>query len=147
MARQSLTLHATCVALAGKGILIIGPSGSGKSALALQLIALGAVLVADDRTIVTREGSALIATCPASIEGLVEARGVGLLPVSHIAHVAVALVIDLAQVEVDRLPQRHVFTVLDIDLACLHKVDAPYFPAAIHAYMHGSLKSRCDDRP
>ena len=52
-------LHATTVALAGQGVLILGPSGSGKSGLALQLMAMGAELVADDRTIVTARGSTL----------------------------------------------------------------------------------------
>ena len=53
-----MILHATCVAVDGRGLLILGPSGSGKSALALQLIALGAQLVADDRTRVSRRGAA-----------------------------------------------------------------------------------------
>ena len=135
MSNGSVTLHATCVAVAGAGVLITGPSGSGKSALALQLMALGGVLVADDRTILHREGRKLVAVPPVSIAGMIEARGVGILTVDYLDKVEVALSIDMATLERERLPQRHGATVLDIELACLHKVDAPYFPAAIHAYV------------
>ena len=63
----ALTLHATCVAVEGRGVLITGPSGSGKSSLALALMAHGARLVADDRvTLSLREGT-LWATCPETI--------------------------------------------------------------------------------
>lgn len=140
MADHSVILHATCVDLDGAAVLITGPSGSGKSALALGLIGLGAVLVADDRTVLTRQQDKLIASPPATIAGLIEARGVGILPVAHVAHAPVRLVVDLAQVEVARLPHAHSVTLLDIVLPCLHKVDAPYFPAALHAYVSGIPK-------
>lgn len=135
-----VTLHATCVAVAGHGVLIFGPSGSGKSALALQLIAMGALLVSDDRTIVNREGGTLLATSPSTIKGMIEARSVGILSVLHQERVPVMLAIDMACLEVMRLPERHSTTILDIVVPCLHKVDAPYFPAAIHAYVVGMRK-------
>jgi HPr kinase/phosphorylase len=103
--------------------------------LALQLISQGAQLVADDRTIVTEIGGAIAASAPAAIAGMIEARGVGILTLPHSSMENVALVVDLAVVETERLPQQHSTTVLDITLPCLHKVDAPYFPAAIHAYL------------
>ena len=43
----AVLLHASCVAVAGRAVLITGPSGSGKSSLALTLLAHGAALVAD----------------------------------------------------------------------------------------------------
>ena len=58
---------------------MIGPSGAGKSALALQLLALGAELVADDRTDIIRQGDHLIADVPQAIAGMIEARGMGIL--------------------------------------------------------------------
>ena len=61
---ESLTLHATCVAMEGRGVLIIGPSGSGKSELALALMAHGARLVADYRVTLNLREEALRATCP-----------------------------------------------------------------------------------
>ena len=137
MVDTGVILHATCVAIAGRGVLITGPSGSGKSSLALQLMSLGAALVSDDRTVLHREEGALIAAAPAAIAGMIEARGVGILAAQHVDCVPLAVVIDLASVEVERLPERHVLTVLDIELPCLHKVDAPYFPTAIYTYIKG----------
>ena len=66
------------LAVAGRGLLILGPSGAGKSALALQIMALGGQLVADDRVELTRQGDEVIARCPAPLRGLIEARGLGL---------------------------------------------------------------------
>ncbi|MBB3992666.1 HPr kinase/phosphorylase [Sulfitobacter undariae] len=140
MTDYSETVHATCVSLAGQGVLIIGPSGSGKSGLALQLIALGAILVADDRTILSVEEGRLIASPPAAIKGLIEARGVGILPVRHVAKVPLVLCVDMSRKEAERLPLRHSITMLDISLPSLHKVEAPYFPAAIHAYLTGQAQ-------
>lgn len=137
MSDHDLILHANCVAFRGKGILIVGPSGSGKSALALQLMAYGAELVADDRTVVTHRNGKIIASPPPTIAGLIEARGVGILPVEYLDAVALALAIDMMHLQAKRLPQEHYMTILDIQLPCLHKVDAPYFPAAIIAYMRG----------
>ena len=78
----SLVVHASCVAAGERGLLIMGKSGAGKSALALQLIAFGAALVADDRVALTIEDDTLIARCPGqAIRGMIEARGFGLLHV------------------------------------------------------------------
>ena len=60
----TLIMHASCVAVQGKGVLILGPSGAGKSSLALQLMALGADLVADDRTEISVQNGAAIARSP-----------------------------------------------------------------------------------
>ena len=76
---DTVLLHASCVSINGNGVLILGPAGSGKSSLALNLIALGAELVADDQTLVRREHSDLIARCPETISNLIEARGLGFL--------------------------------------------------------------------
>lgn len=138
MSDKNFTLHASCVAVEGKGVLIKGSSGSGKSALALQLIALGAVLVADDRTLIEARGGVLYASPPTAIAGLIEARFVGILQQPYKPQAELALVVDLMKLEQTRLPPQRSIDVLDITLPCLHKVDAPYFPAAIHAYMTGS---------
>ena len=132
-------LHATCVAVEERAVLLTGPSGSGKSALALQLIALGATLVADDRTCLVADGSRLWASPPDTIAGLIEARGVGLFQLPHLDRAPVNLVVDMGRTETDRLPPQRRIELQGIGLPCLHKVDAPYFPAAIHAYLKGTM--------
>ena len=102
---SSETLHASCVARDGRGILIYGRSGSGKSDLALRLIDRGALLVSDDYTIVRRVDGRLLARAPTNIEGKIEVRGLGILPLEHVGDVPVALYVDL-NLDVERLPDR-----------------------------------------
>ena len=100
-------LHATAVAdPAGRGLLILGPSGAGKSALAWQLLSLGARLVADDRTVVTAGDEGLTLSCPPTIRGLIEARGIGLLRAETVSSAPLVLAVDLGRTETDRLPPR-----------------------------------------
>lgn len=127
--------HATCVALAGRGVLITGASGRGKSALALQLMALGAQLVADDRCLLQRDGTSLVARAPDPIRGLIEARGIGILRVVPVDRAAIALIVDLDQTETTRLPPPRSRDMLGLTLPLLHNVAQPYFPAAILAYI------------
>jgi serine kinase of HPr protein (carbohydrate metabolism regulator) len=101
-----ILVHGTTVALAGAGVLLRGPSGSGKSDLALRLIDAGARLVADDQTELRRSLAGIIATSPASIAGRMEVRGVGILKVPAIPSAPLRLVVDLVPAErVERLPE------------------------------------------
>ena len=97
------TLHATTVALDGRAVLISGPSGSGKSDLALRLLDRGFVLVSDDQTIVKKDGTKLVATAPATIAGKLEVRGIGIVDVERAENAPVALVVELTS-EIQRLP-------------------------------------------
>ncbi|WP_417810477.1 HPr kinase/phosphorylase [Thalassospira alkalitolerans] len=72
-------IHANCVALGPHAILLRGPSGSGKSNLALRLIRAGGRLVSDDRTDLSAQDGKLIATSPALIARLCEVRGIGIV--------------------------------------------------------------------
>jgi len=99
-----MILHASCVAHRGRGLLILGPSGAGKSGLALEMLAFGALLVADDRTLLRREGGRIIADAPESLRGLIEARGAGILHATAHGPVELALAVDLARPEPLRLP-------------------------------------------
>lgn len=101
---SSETLHASCVAVNGRAILIGGRSGSGKSDLALRLIDRGAVLVSDDYTIVQRVNGGLFAKAPANIAGKIELRGLGILQFDTVSDVPVALLVDL-NLDVVRLPE------------------------------------------
>jgi serine kinase of HPr protein (carbohydrate metabolism regulator) len=101
-----ILVHGTTVALEGEGVLLRGPSGSGKSDLALRLIDGGARLVADDQTELTRSPNGLIARSPASIAGKMEVRGVGILRVPTVLNAPVRLVVDLVSPgRVERLPE------------------------------------------
>lgn len=142
MTQNSDILHATTVSIEGKGVLILGPSGSGKSSLALQLIALGAGLVADDRTEITRNGQVLTATVPSAIQGIIEARGVGILRLSNAGATPLSLAVDLSQDDEPRLPETHAYTILGVALPCLFPAPSPHFAVAIWLYVRGTLDTR-----
>ena len=136
-AQDNLILHASCVAVQDKGVLILGPSGSGKSALALQLIALGAYLVADDRTEITVENGLVIAHCPAPIHGLIEARGIGILRIAALRQAKLSLVVDLGQTQTDRLPPRRHVCVAGIQIDLVIGPLSGHFSAAVLCYLKG----------
>jgi serine kinase of HPr protein (carbohydrate metabolism regulator) len=100
---MSLEVHASCVAIGGRGVLIAGASGRGKSDLALRLIDRGARLVSDDYTVVRKSGDRLVGTAPTAIAGRIEIRGVGLVEMESVAEVTIALHVDLDAAP-DRLP-------------------------------------------
>jgi HPr kinase/phosphorylase len=91
-----ITIHATTVSLDGRGVILRGPSGSGKSDLALRLINEDALLVADDQTILFIEDGRLMAQAPKEIAGKMEVRGVGIVHLGPPAIVPVFLLIDMA---------------------------------------------------
>lgn len=130
-----LILHATTVAFDGRAILIKGASGRGKSALALQLMAIGATLVADDQTILTLHGTDVVATCPAPLVGMIEARGVGLLNAPHLPQAPVTLVVDLDQTETARLPDHRQITILRQPLSLVLYRDSAHFPSSLRHYV------------
>lgn len=101
---SSETLHASCVAIDGRAVLIEGRSGSGKSDLALRLIDRGATLVSDDYTVLVRDRDRVLAQAPATIAGRIEVRGVGIVEMPHVDRVPVALVVCLAD-QIERLPE------------------------------------------
>jgi serine kinase of HPr protein (carbohydrate metabolism regulator) len=100
---SSENLHASSVALDGRAVLISGPSGSGKSDLALRMLDRGFTLVSDDRTIVRKEGNRLLAFAPETIKGKLEIRGVGIVEMACVTNVPVALVVEL-RTDIQRLP-------------------------------------------
>lgn len=133
---EAAVLHASCVAVDGRGLLILGPSGSGKSALALQLIGLGAGLVADDRVaLVVRQGAALWASAPPALHGLIEARGVGLLRAGALAGAAVHLAVDLGQPVPPRLPEWHGIVLLGQRIDLVQGPLNAHLPAALLLYL------------
>lgn len=136
-AADRVILHASTVAVNGRGVLILGPSGSGKSALALHLMAYGAQLVADDRSEIHLLDGALMATCPASIRGRIEARGVGILAAPTVDRAILYLAVDMAAEESHRLPPRRSVSVLGRALDLVLGSQDHHFPAAIMCYLKG----------
>ncbi len=101
----SVCLHATTIAVGGRAAIIRGPSGSGKSDLALRcltqapstLVPQPAILVADDQTLVKRDGQTLAVSSPQALQGLLEVRSVGLIRVDFTSPAIAVLCIDLIE--------------------------------------------------
>ncbi|MBL4800572.1 MAG: hypothetical protein JKY45_01685 [Emcibacter sp.] len=117
-------IHATGVFFADKGLLLKGPSGSGKSDLALRLMALGAELVGDDYLEVScgKDGR-LTMIAPSNIAGKIEVRNVGILAVPHRGKTEIDLVLDLVLLgdikRLDRLPEPGTFSLEGRAVPCL----------------------------
>lgn len=137
IADTSTNLHATCVAFGARALLITGKSGTGKSALGLQLIALGATLISDDLTQITLVEGAPVAHAPKRLAGIIEARKVGLLRVPFQKSACVHLWVNLDKIEQDRLPHHHVTHLLGVDIPTIYKVNETYFAAALAQLAEG----------
>ncbi len=97
-------VHATCVTRFGRGVLMRGPSGAGKSSLAMQLMAQGWMLVADDYVLLRESQGRLIAAAPESLRGLIEIYGIGIAAAPARLETRVDLVVDLVATHAERLP-------------------------------------------
>jgi len=96
-------LHATAIAIDGAGVLLLGPSGSGKSDIALRLVDRAAKLVSDDAVFVDCSGALPVLAAAPNIEDRLEVRGVGICVVKSIASAPLRLAVRLAA-EYERLP-------------------------------------------
>lgn len=104
---SSETVHASCVAIGGRAVLLAGRSGTGKSDLALRLIDRGAILVSDDYTVVRRAARLLVATAAPNISGKIEVRGIGVIEMPPLKEAPVALLVVLDE-PVGRMPDEMV---------------------------------------
>ena len=112
-----MQFHASCAAREGHGVLLLGPSGSGKSGLLLRLLDHGFCLVADDRVDLT-DGTASV---PPALAGLLEVRGLGLVCLPYVSSVPIVLAVEMGLGE--RLPHLTVHAgcgqpLVRIDPAC-----------------------------
>jgi HPr kinase/phosphorylase len=131
-----MLIHASCVAIDASAILLAGPAG--KSDLALRLVHEGAELIADDQTLLGRDGERLVASAPASIAGLIEVRHVGLLRLPHAASAPVALYVELAPMEeiLERLPEPDFITLAETRI---RRLRLPAFAASTPAKIKAAL--------
>lgn len=135
-------VHGTAVVVAGQGALVMGPSGSGKSSLALQLMAYGAGLISDDLVQLEDRDGAIWASRPPTVDMplQIEARGMGLLSAHPAPPAPIAVIIDLSECAQSRLPQPISLRIGNQDVRCLHKVDTPAYPAMILQYLSAASK-------
>ena len=118
-------VHGTAVAVGGRGFLILGGSGSGKSGLALQMMALGADLVSDDQVRLERINDSVELSAPETLVDMIEARFVGILKVSSVSKAALHHVIDLDAEPKARLPQLQVCDVLGVRIDLINGRNVP----------------------
>ena len=128
---RPMRLHASCAALTGAGVLLMGKPGCGKSDLLLRLIDAGFDLVADDQVIVV-DGKA---SAPAALAGLLEVRGCGIFRMPFVAAARVDIVVDL-QATTDRLPEPRRHAALNLPMIHLD-------PAAASAVARVRLALGC----
>ncbi len=105
-----ITLHGTCLDIAGLGVLLRGRSGAGKSDLALRLLednaSYPARLVADDRVVLARKQGRLVASAPSVLRGQLEVRGIGVVQIPVCDSITLGLVVDLAAGgDIERAPE------------------------------------------
>ena len=113
---SALFVHGSAVQIMERGILLLGPSASGKSDLALRLIDAGAVLIADDQVGLVCENGRLLARPPARLAGMIELRGIGIMRVPY-RSAPLDLAVDLElSVAVEQLPEPETISYLGVDL-------------------------------
>ena len=135
MAHETTNIHGTAVAVRERGLLILGPTGSGKSKLAIEMLAGGAGLIVDDLVVVANRQSVLWASAPMQAPERIEARGFGLLPAELVGPTRLIAAIDLGTIEQQRLPKRRVLDLLGVSLRLFHKPEYGASASALMLYL------------
>lgn len=125
-------IHGTVIAYQGIGVLLLGPSGSGKSRLAMEASVLGACVVADDQVILANQSGKLVAMPVPALQGVVEMRGVGLCKMHPALSHPVQLAIELG-VEAERLPEPAYITLADVTIPLL-RLPSPPMTSALYLF-------------
>lgn len=136
-------IHTTAVALDGAAVLLIGAPGSGKSDLALRLIMnKSAILIADDRADISVDNGTLKVSCPKSIRGLLEVRGVGICKFPYLSSARVKLAVKLVSSlsEVERLPEQKTANFLGVNIPQIELW--PFEPSAPDKILAACYKNR-----
>ena len=132
---DAIIVHGTAVAWEGRGLLLIGASGSGKSALALELMAYGAQLVADDMVALESQADQLFARAPLGLTAAIEARGMGLLPAKLEPRARLKAVFDAECRTAARLPQLQEICIQMVTIPLLHRPESGAVAPALLQYL------------
>ena len=136
------TAHATCVAVGDRAVLLTGASGTGKSTIALELMAYGASLVSDDQVVLVAESDVIVAFAPPTIAGLIEARGLGVLNAQVKNSATIVMVVDLDFLTAARIPAPRSVTYLGCDLPLFHRPDGRSLAPAILQFLRAGASDR-----
>ena len=101
---NSKIIHASSVDINGKGIVILGKSGAGKSNLAIKLISMGAKLISDDQTHFKLIENKIIISKPETTPNFIEARGIGLIEAPFVVSAKLFCFVKITNLELKRLP-------------------------------------------
>lgn len=132
-----MRIHGSAVAFAGAGVLITGAPGSGKSSLALSLIAKGAVLVADDAVDLACLAGRISMHCPEPIKSMIEVRGIGLIKVNTCDTAALDFLVDMDQIETQRLPESRTKALLGVEVPTLYGKENANLCNALFCLLNG----------
>lgn len=144
------TSHGTAVQINGKGILLRGASGSGKSSIAMRLLDncilnnTSGFLIADDRVYLKSHNNGLYVSCPDNLHGLIEIRGLGIVTLNYLKEAKLDLVVDLVPQEAfERYPHHDAqtatlaTTLCNVTIARIQIVERnPDAPAIIRMFFH-----------
>ena len=125
MPDDAVNLHGSGIVLGDRGVLILGPSGTGKSQLALALVnrwhlaGRHARFVADDQLFAVARHGRLLMLAPHAIAGLAEAWFYGPAGVRHEPAAVVDLVVEIGQPDPPRFQQGVTTRIAGVELACI----------------------------
>jgi len=131
MFKLNQTNHATAVSINHSAVLILGKSGSRKSGFALQLLALGGGLIADDKCFIYEKLNQVWVGKPPTLPEVIEVWGYGLISIKLVKASPVALIVNLDDTAKVRSPDPIYFKIRQHKIPVLNKIESSYFPAAI----------------
>jgi len=130
---NQLILHATAVSARGRALVLGGPSGVGKARLALELMAYGAELIADDMVHIRKGAEGVIAAAVSDAPSGIELRHIGIAPARLAAPAPVLACVDLRPIDVARLPDPEFVTLLGVPVRLIQTSrEGPFAPALWH---------------
>ena len=123
----------------GSGVLIVGSSGSGKSSLAINLLALGSKLVADDQCELVKKNNRFSVSKPASLPNSIEIRGIGLVSVPMVNETSLDWVVNMDEAEKERMPTPRFTEIGDFRIPTVFGKDMDDLASRIYVLVSNAL--------